>query len=432
MDRLGMLVEEVERLIIDEYTNGEEGNWAVAWSGGKDSSALLSLIVNAVHRVPKKQRTRMIYVVMSDTRVENPMLESYMHSQTKALSEYVERYDLPFVVKLVHRKPEDSFFVLTIGRGYFLPLNNGAGKWCTDRLKLRPQNEVYKEIDPTLIAIGTRTGESSNRAASIEKWQTERYFGEHTNIETARTFMPIVDWTVEDVWGYLTSDVMGWTSSIPVRRLYREATGECGLQSPNEMEEKLRLAKMESCGARFGCWLCPVVTSDRSTEEMTDYHGWLKPLTEYREFQAKIYGQYKPLRPAGQPRKERSKELRRWEYINYRVKLITKSGHTRSGRRLKDGQGTITLPARKLLWQQLQATERAVNELRKGVGLEPLNLYTDDDERLIREEWAHDRKNELHLHTNLSGTSIIEVFRFLEGDVTDEEVKEFHERKDKR
>jgi len=195
------------------------------------------------------------------------------------------------------------------------------------------------------------------------------------------------------------------------------------------MEEKIRLAKMESCGARFGCWLCPVVTTDRSTEEMTDYHGWLEPLTDYRAFQSKIYGQYKPPRPEGQSRGERSKELRKWEYINHRVKCITKSGYNRSGRRLKDGQGTITLSARELLWQRLQSTERLVNKLRAREGLGPLNLYTSDDEELIKKEWKNDADNEAHLHTNPSGISVVEVFRFLEGDVTNDEVVEYHKKK---
>lgn len=406
------LVEKAERLIIDEYTNGEEGNWAVAWSGGKDSTATLSLVVNALHRVPKEQRTRKIYVVMSDTKVENPMLESYMHSQVSALSEYVRRYELPIEVKLVHRKLEDSFFVLTIGRGYFLPLNNGGGRWCTDRLKLRPQNEAYQTIKPTLIVLGTRTGESANRAASIEKWRTEQHYGKHTDIETARTFMPIVDWTVEDVWGYLTADVMGWTSSIPVRRLYREATGECGLQSPKEMEEKIRLAKMESCGARFGCWLCPVVTSDRSTEEMTDYHGWLAPLTEYRDFQAMVYGQYKPLRPVGQTRKERSKELRKWEEINAKVKRVTKSGYNRRGQRMKDGQGTLTVSARRLLLQQLLGTQDKVNELRKQENLEPIELITQEEINYIRREWDVDKRDNPHLITNALDIPAFSVFSY--------------------
>ena len=127
MNNFEVLVEKTEELIIDAYLNNrDERPWAIAWSGGKDSSALLSLIINAIHRVPKEHRLRDVHVVMSDTMVENPVLESYIMEQTQLLDEYIGKWDLPLKVHLVHRKPEDSYFVLTIGRGYFLPLNNGG------------------------------------------------------------------------------------------------------------------------------------------------------------------------------------------------------------------------------------------------------------------------------------------------------------------
>lgn len=430
-------VEKTMELIRERYLNKEDDReHAIAWSGGKDSTALLSLVINTLHEIPKEERTRTIQVVMSDTRVENPILESYMHSQVKLLKDYVKKWELPIKVNLVHRHVNDSYFVLTLGRGYFLPLNNGQGRWCTGRLKIKPQDIILKEINPSYIYIGTRHGESQNRSSSITKWSTSEFVGKHATLTNSQTFMPVVNWSVEDIWEYLTADVLGWTDSIPVRRLYREATGECGLQSPNAMEEKLRLAKMESCGARFGCWLCPVVETDRSTEEMSDYHGWLEPLTRYREMQQFIYGSYTPPKIEGQKRKERSEALRRQEAINEEIKRITKSGYNRKGTRMKNGQGTFTVEARKYLFGYLLDTEKAVNHLRKLEGLEPTRLIADDEIERIKELWEEDYKDYPFVITNAENIPFDNVIPLLKGEIDDTLVenykKEWREKQDAR
>src|SRR5690606_10114050 len=220
-------------------------------------------------------------------------------------------------------------------------------------------------------------------------------------------FMPIVDWTVDDVWRYLGEDNLGWSSTLDVRNLYKEATGECGISNPKGVES--RAQAMEACGARFGCWLCPVILSDRSTEEMSTTHKWMRPLTEWRELQMKVYGQFKPIRPEGQSRKERSAELRKWEKINERVKVITKSGYNRAGKRMKDGQGTLTVEARRYLFDKLIETQDTVNRLRELDGLEPIKLISDEEISIIKTTWEDDESNYPHLVTNAVGADIVEL-----------------------
>lgn len=241
--------------------------------------------------------------------------------------------------------------------------------------------------------------------------------------------MPIVNWTVEDVWDYLTTNDIGWSSTREVRTLYREATGECGVNNPKGLEEKLQLAQAESCGARFGCWLCPVITTDRSTEAMTEYHGWLEPLSDYREMQLKVYGAYKPLRPDGQKRNERSEVLRKWEAINEKINVITKAGYNRQGKRMKDGQGTFTLEARKYLFDYLMDVQRLVNRLRKFEGLEPMELITEEEIRIIKELWAEDERDYPLLLTNAAGVPFDEIEDLLDGNISEEEVEAYKERR---
>lgn len=402
--------------------------WAIAWSGGKDSTAVLSLVVRMLQMMPEDKRTRRIHVVMSDTRVENPEVGAYMHSQVKAFNRYVKAQNLPIAAQVVYRPVEQSYFVLTLGRGYFLPMRNGGGRWCTQRLKITPQDNALREINPSYIIIGTRLSESASRAASIRKWSISERVGEHVSLPDTHTFMPIVDWTIDDVWAYLSQDSLGWTSTGEVRRIYKEATGECGINNPRGVENIA--AKAEACGARFGCWLCPVVANDRSTEEMTKYHSWLEPLTEYRELQAKVYGDYKPVKPEGQSRAARSADLRKWEAVNEQVRLITKCGHNRKGKRMKDGQGTFTVEARKFLFDELMATQRLVNRLRQMEGLPAMRLIDEDEIELIQRHWTEDESSAKHVVTNAIGRSIGDLPVLIEGKISGELIADYMERRE--
>jgi DNA sulfur modification protein DndC len=412
-------------LYLDE---DDKRDWAVAWSGGKDSTATLGVLLSTLELLPAEKRWRKVHVVMSDTVVENPVLETYMHDQVSKLQAYVQRKDLPITVSIVKRKLEHSYFVLTLGRGYFMPQNNGRGRWCTDRLKITPQNEKLREINPSLILIGTRLYESTKREQSINKWLISDRIGDHVSLPETKTFMVIVDWTIDDVWNYLGENKLGWTSTAAVRTLYKEATGECGINNPKGVEAKAKA--MEGCGARFGCWLCPVVMTDRSTEEMSKSHPWMELLTEWRETQVKVYGSYKPAKPKGQSRADRSKILRKWEAISEQINLITKSGYNRAGKRMNDGQGTFTVEARKWLFERLIDTQNLVNRLRAYDGLAPISLISDEEVRLIIATWAEDERDYPHLVTNATGKPISKLLDLTEGIIAEDLVADYIARKE--
>jgi DNA sulfur modification protein DndC len=272
--------DDLRKLYLD---NEDERPWVVAWSGGKDSTTVMGLIVSMLEELPKEQHVRKIYAIMSDTKMENPNLEEHMHEQVKLLNTYAKEKKLPIEAKIVSRPTDQSYFYLVLGKGYFLPQNNGRGRWCTQRLKISPQDKVLKKINPSYIIIGTRLSESAKRKASIKKWRNDEglnlKIGEHVSMKKSNTFMAIVDFTIDDVWEYLQKERLGWSSTHSVRKLYRDATGECGFTSPKRTEKKATI--LESCGARFGCWSCPVILKDKSTEEMAKRgNSWMKPLSE--------------------------------------------------------------------------------------------------------------------------------------------------------
>jgi len=405
--------DDLYRLYLDE---NDERDWAVAWSGGKDSTTVMGLVVKMLEDIPPEKRTRKIYAVMSDTKMENPNLEEYMHDQVDKLNDYAEKKELPIKAQVVSRPLEQSYYYLVLGKGYFLPQNNGAGRWCTDRLKIKPQNEALKKIDPSYILIGVRLSESAKRKSSIQKWSANEELaekiGEHADMKNANTFMTIVDFTIEDVWEYLQKERLGWSSTHQVRKLYRDATGECGFSNPKGAEAKA--SQSEKCGARFGCYSCAVILNDRSTEAMSENNEWMIPLSEFRFDQLKVMGDYKPQRPKGQKRKDRSRILRKWEEINKEIKRVSKSGHKMNGNRMidkktkepRDDQGTVTIEARKWLFDKLIKAQGEVNKLRIQQGLQPLQLIEHDEIEMIKQRWEEDEKERPWLKTNVNNTSI--------------------------
>lgn len=411
---------DLEKLYLDD---SDDRPWAVAWSGGKDSTTVMGLVVSMLESLPEDQRQRKIYAVMSDTRMENPNLEEHMHEQVELLNEYAVRKKLPIQGKLVSRPLDESYFYLILGKGYFLPQNNGTGRWCTSRLKIRPQNRALKEINPSYILIGTRLSESAKRKASIKKWRDDESLnlkiGRHESLTNTNTFMPIVDFTIEDVWEYLQKERLGWSSTHKIRKLYRDATGECGFTNPKETERKASL--LESCGARFGCWTCPVILKDRSTEEMAKRgNEWMYPLSEWRFLQLKVMGDYKPEKPKGQKRTQRSKVLRLWENIGREIKFITKSGYNMDGKRMvdkngnnRDDWGTLTIEARQYLFDKLMETKQKVNELRIKQGLEPLEIISQEEIDMIKARWEEDKKHRPWLKTNVRGIPFSRVEKLL-------------------
>lgn len=413
-------LEDMTRLYLDE---SDKRDWSVAWSGGKDSTTVMGLVVKMIESLPPEKRWRKVHAVMSDTKIENPNLEEYMHEQVDLLNKYAKKKDLPVTAQIVSRPVDRSFFYLVLGKGYFLPQNNGSGRWCTSRLKIRPQSAAMKAINPSFILMGVRLSESAKRKASIKQWSRDdklsEKIGEHTDIKKSKTFMPIVDFTIEDVWRYLQTQSLGWSSTHKVRTLYREATGECGFTNPKKTEAKATVS--ESCGARFGCWNCPVILKDKSTEEMSKSNDWMKPLIDWRFLQLKVMGDYKPERPPGQSRKTRGEVLRLWERIGREIKLVTKSGHKMDGKRMldrktgepRDDQGTLTIEARRYLFDRLIDTERKVNELRAQQGLKPIELISREEIRLIKERWTEDERDRPWLITNVRGIPIARLDELL-------------------
>lgn len=355
-DKIREIVDEIKTLYLDR---SEEGPWAVACSFGKDSTMVLSLVCRALMELPAEDLWRPVHVVTSDTKIENPELEVYAHRQSEAVNEWAEEQKLPITSHIVCRPLKRSFWIQHLGKGYPLP-GNGKDRTCTHSLKVEPQNKFLQDLKPALLFLGSREDESNRRARTIAKYEESESskFGYSPYQPDIKFYTPIREITTDEVWEYLQAP-LPWGSSLELRRLYREATGECGLLNP-----KGATKARNACGARFGCWVCPPVQKDKSTENMALVHQWLLPLTEFR----------KELKEAWDSKKHPE----------------NRSGMMRNRKRLKPGQGCILLSVRKRMFDRLLEVQEEVNDLREMEGLEPLQLISQEEIDDIRAQWIED------------------------------------------
>ena len=77
--------EDIISEIIDQYAYADKSDrpWIIGFSGGKDSTVLLTLVWIALQRIKQElpypfQLRRPLYVVCNDTMVENPIISSYV------------------------------------------------------------------------------------------------------------------------------------------------------------------------------------------------------------------------------------------------------------------------------------------------------------------------------------------------------------------
>lgn len=259
--------------------------WVVGYSGGKDSSAVLQLIWLSLVSLDEDERTKPVYVISTDTLVENPIVASWVQNSLDKMGEAAREAKLPLTPHRLTPEVRNSFWVNLIGRGY--PAPRPRFRWCTERLKINPSNkfigEVVRANGEAIVVLGTRKAESAARnqvMTRLEGKQVRAKLSPNTTLPNAYVYSPIADWSNDDVWTFLMQRRNPWGhNNKDLLTLYQGASadGECPLVID---------ASTPSCGdSRFGCWVCTLVEQDRSMQAMiqndTDKE-WMQPLLDLR------------------------------------------------------------------------------------------------------------------------------------------------------
>lgn len=93
--------------------------WLIGFSGGKDSTLLCCLVFEMLNRMDKEEINKKIYVVSSDTMVENPLVARYMRAMSKMIGEYGAELGIESTV--ITPEIDKTFWSCLIGLGYPTP-----------------------------------------------------------------------------------------------------------------------------------------------------------------------------------------------------------------------------------------------------------------------------------------------------------------------
>lgn len=341
---------------LKAYTTGDQTRpWVLTYSGGKDSTVMTDIVLRTLMQIKKykpSELKREVHLLTAQTNLDfvtDPLKQEELHK----IRSFVDREELPVKIKEVTAPDEKSFMYLVVGKGYPLPKSK-MNRWCTERLKIEPTQREMKGLSPELTALGVRLSESSERRESIESRQESEFYSDNA-------FMPIVNFTLDDVWMYLLKEGMVWGDAEKLSQLYKEATGECGLRK----RQAGRGEKVDDpCGARTGCIICPVVTIDKSSQEFAKHNPWLQPYVDLRNIIIEMY-----------------KDPR------------NKAGRMRNGTVLEYGQGTFTVKARMKLYTIIKQAEEDNRYLAIKFGAKPQKLiYSEELDSLIQQQWEYDLK----------------------------------------
>lgn len=331
---------------------GHYKTWVIAWSGGKDSTCLVTLLIWLIEsgRVPAPEK---LIVCYADTRQE--LLPLY----EVAKDVIGDLEDRGIDVRRVMAPIDERFLVYMLGGGRPPPHNRF--RWCTDKLKLQPMARMMEQIkaetgEKPLLLHGVRRGESEARDARIslacsrDDAECGQGWYEQTLSEAVCDKLgPVLHWRVCHVWEWLDNwapreEFGGWETMA----LARAYGGE-------QDKEK---------GARTGCVGCPLVSEDRALLRVLAQPRWsyLAPLTRLKPL-------YEALRaPQHRLRKPPGERTATGALVSKQERL-----------------GPLTMEARRWALSEVLAVQSEINESAARLGRPKIDLLDEEEHARILE-----------------------------------------------
>lgn len=271
------LIEVIKGLYLEDMIP-----WICGYSGGKDSTAVVQLVWYALRELPPEKRRKTVHIISTDTLVESPVVAIWATESLRKMENQAAADGLPIVPHRLTPTTTNTFWVNLIGRGYPYPRKDF--RWCTDRMKIEPSNRFIKSVlnaeSEAILVLGTRKAESATRRAVMEGYEKKRYRGHlspNGSFPNSYVFSPIENWSNDNVWQYLVQVPNPWGhSNKDLLAMYSGASsdGECPLVIDTSTP---------SCGnSRFGCWVCTMVTEDKSMAAMIqndEEKAWMLPIS---------------------------------------------------------------------------------------------------------------------------------------------------------
>jgi len=290
-------------------------HWSIAWSGGKDSTTLVTLVLWLIAS-GQVEPPETLTILFADTRMELLPLSLAV----AAIREEIEErgYSVQTVIAPLDRR----FLVYILGRGV-QPPNNNTLRWCTRQIKVDPmtaelqrlQRELVRRdwvhdkqaryaayrdyrmsgetayvayhmacearqralTQKVLVLTGVRQGESAVRDGRIAMSCGRNggecgqgWYQETLPEAVCDTLAPLLHWRVCHVWAWLKH----WAPSP-----------EFGDWTTKVIADAYGGDEAEEINARTGCVGCPLASRDTALDAMLAMERWayLAPLKRLRE-----------------------------------------------------------------------------------------------------------------------------------------------------
>lgn len=351
-------------------------HWCIAWSGGKDSSTLVTIIVWLINskRVTAPETLTIMY---ADTRLELTPL--YFAAQ-EIISELKE---IGIEVRSVMAPLEKRFLTYILGRG-IPPPNNNTFRWCTRQIKIDPMKAELEKLfrdkgEKVLMLTGVRQGESAIRdhriVMSCGKNGAEcgqGWYQETMPDAICSTLAPILHWRVCHVWE--------WLKHFAPRPEY-------GDFSTAMIADAYGGDEAEEINARTGCVGCPLASKDTALDNLVkrEYWQYLTPLKRIKILWI---------------------ELRKWKH------RLRKTGKENNGEKNPQRVGPLTMKARKMAFNEIINIQNKINAAAVLEGKPTVILLDDQEQRFIQQCWADNVWPDRWDGTEPTGDTIMErVFR---------------------
>lgn len=291
-------------------------HWAIAYSGGKDSTALVAAVTYLIEsgRVAPPNSLTVLY---ADTRQELPPLQ---RAALRILSSLEER---GYRTQVVLPQLDDRFYVYVLGRG--VPPPSNTFRWCTPQLKIEPMHAALAGLremagHKVLMLTGVRLGESAVRdqriAVSCSKDSGEcgqGWFQVATPESLADTLAPLLHWRLCHVYDWLYFEP---------ERHGLDTSGIAAVYGEDDV--------------RTGCVGCNLASRDNALERLIRQAEWehLRPLLEIKPLFAE-------LKMAKHRKRKSEPELRQdgqWAQNAQRLGPLTMEARAYGMERIKDIQ----------------------------------------------------------------------------------------------
>jgi len=334
-------------------------HWGIAWSGGKDSSATLTLIVHLLD-TGRLARPKSLTVFYADTRQELPPLA------IAASSIMLQLHARGIRCEVVTAPLDKRFLVYMLGRGV-PPPNNRTFRWCTRQIKVDPMADAIaarlEELNGNVLMItGVREGESAIRDERIrmscgkdgaecgQGWYQEVLPQSKGVRGRIATLAPLLHWRVCNVWDWL--------------RIYAPMPAYGGWET-SAIADAYGGDEAEEANARTGCIGCPLASKEMALETILAMPAWsyLAPLRDLKPI-------YRELR------EDDSKRLKKTG--------IDDDGTLSLGKN-KQRKGPLTFEARLDALDRIIAIQGACNAAARSLNRPTIDILNREEEERIRE-----------------------------------------------